>query len=438
MGDVKRDRRWRQILWFGRAAGFDRGAGGVILLRGLTVGVNFAVMLWLAAALGLAGFGRLALLWGVALVLAPLLSLGGPLVLLRQLTDGSRLPLARIAGLALFGPALLAVILGGPLSLFWPGGHWPVILLLALGINLLACVASVARALGAVSGSMGLRDAGPHLALFAGWALLPGAAPELILWAAAGMMLALGGAVGLACLWQLRRRQGDDPAPADWRMLWLSAVLGSGVSQMDIVTGALVISPEALGLYAVLRRIANLVALPVSVATWVSAAPISAAFAKGQRQALQTATAMGSRIAFGAGALLFVIGLLSLPLIAVLAPEGAGQMAMVVVALSLGGAFGQVWFAAAFPLATLCGYGAEAAIARAVMALSYLGGIAVVSGLGGGPLAAGPMLNAGIYAVALTAGSLFLWWRLLQLSGVNSAATVLWRAPDRRPAWTLS
>ena len=61
-------------------------AMGTLALRGGIVGINFAIMIGLAGFLGLDAFGTLAVTWGLALMVATVLSLGGPLMLLRHLT----------------------------------------------------------------------------------------------------------------------------------------------------------------------------------------------------------------------------------------------------------------------------------------------------------------------------------------------------------------
>lgn len=64
-----------------------------IVLRGGIVACNFAVMIVLAAVLGLAAFGELAVIWGLAMIASTVLSGGAPLQLLRVLTNGQGIAL---------------------------------------------------------------------------------------------------------------------------------------------------------------------------------------------------------------------------------------------------------------------------------------------------------------------------------------------------------
>ena len=80
-------------------------------LRGAVVGLNFVLMLGLAALLGFEVFGRLAAYWGGALVAGTVVSLGGPLILLRVLTDGRGMRAVDVYKIAFLYPGLLAIFI---------------------------------------------------------------------------------------------------------------------------------------------------------------------------------------------------------------------------------------------------------------------------------------------------------------------------------------
>lgn len=404
-----------------------------IALRGGIVAVNFAVMLGLAALLGLDVFGRLAVIWGLALVSATVMSLGAPLLLLRVLTDGRGLSRVDLIRHVLVYPALLAATALIILDWLLPQLPWTAILSAGFCINLLTCLASLMRALGSINLSMLLRDAAPQLALFVAACLLQGTEQvsilELSAFAMAGLAVLAGG-------WCARHPSRDSvfglsrdlvpPSPA----LWGTSVLGMVLAQVDIIVGGALLSPEQIGLYAVSRRIANLIALPVSVATWVSAAPVSRAFADGDMNRLQRASQSGSGIAFLPGIGLFLAALAAMPIMSWLPELADAQSARWVFTILLTGALAQVVFASGYTVATLCGLAHMSAAARLLSIVAYLGGVAVAGN------ALSPVEHAAIYTVAVTVGSIVLWQAVWLQLGVDTSAVALLRQKGGR--WKTS
>lgn len=395
-------------------------------LRVGIVGANFLVMLGLAAWLGLETFGQIAVLWGAGLVAGTLISVGGPVILLRVLTDGRGLRAADILRVAVIYPAALALVAWGCGVLIWPALPWLAIIGVGFCANLLGCLASIMRALGSVHQSMALRDAGPQVALGVAALLLPetGAAGILLLCA-----LVMAGFALVALLWAIPRMQGARILARQSRpylslSLWASSVTGMVVAQIDLIVGGAVISGEALGIYALLRRVANLVALPVSVATWVSGPAVSAAKGAGDMAALARASARGSQIAILPGLVLFGMALLVLPLLPIAFPQAAGAVTQLVFAVLLLGALGQVVLASSFTVATLCGLQGYALAARLLMTGLYLAWFA----WWGAELTA--LTNALGYVGALSLGGLVLWWAVWRKLGIDTSATVLWRVKE--------
>ena len=93
-------------------AGLDRTACAALAMRGAAVGGNFAVMLWLVGWLGLTAFGQIMHQWAIAMVLATIVSMGGPVLVLREAGAGDlwRRAMAPplVLGAALACPAVLA------------------------------------------------------------------------------------------------------------------------------------------------------------------------------------------------------------------------------------------------------------------------------------------------------------------------------------------
>jgi len=390
-----------------------------MILRAAMVGSNFAVMVGLAAWLGLATFGELAVTWGLALVVAPVISLGGPLLLLRVLTDGRGVSYRTLFVHAVIMPMMLGLAFYICAEALWPRMPWRAVVFCAFAINLLTCLSSLMRGLGSVLASMAIRDCGPQAAL--GVAAIYAQGADILAHAA----LWMAGLALIAAVWAWgHQRRGDivgrtgasiGASPA----LWGTSVLGVALAQVDIIVGGALLSPSQMGLYALLKRVANLVALPVSVATWVSAADISKSFANGDLSALQNASRAGSRIALLPGTILFIGAML-------FATVGAKEGGIVFAVLSLG-AFIQVVFASGFPVATLCGFAHVAAMSRAVSVLVYVALAAWVIG---------PLSNAVAYVASITAGSVVLWFLLWQRTRVDTSAFALFL--DRRGGWKPS
>ncbi|MFQ1699078.1 lipopolysaccharide biosynthesis protein [Loktanella agnita] len=405
-------------------------AAPALVLRALIVGLNFTVMLALAALLGLDVFGGLIMLWGATLIAATLISVGGPLCLLAGATRGAGLPVGDILRHMLIIPAFACLICGVLLMPLWPGLPWMVILMTAFGVNLLTCLASLMRGLGSLHLSMALRDAGPALALLcAALGVASGEAEAILIRAA----ICMGILAALAVIWCLRhpgctaflrhKTQGAIPSVA----MWGTAVLGMGVAQVDIIIGGAFLTPEQIGLYAVLRRVANLVALPVSVATWVSAGPVSEAYTQRDPEALRQASLNGSLIAVVPGVVLFALGCAMIPALPWLTPAGTGGLTF---AILLWGALGQVIFASGFTVATLCGLPHFAAAARMISMLVYL----AATGLAGTMLS--PALNAAAYVAGISFGSIMLWQMLRQRLALDTSAALLLRGKEG--GWKLS
>ncbi len=397
-------------------------AWGTMLLRGGIVAVNFSVMIGLAAGMGLAAFGELAVIWGLAMVAGTALSGGAPLLLLRRLTDGHGMSLQNLWRQIIMLPISIGLGALLILHLAFPAIDWMPVLLGGAAINLATCLASIMRALGSMHASMALRDAGPQVALGLSGLLMAGSSAATILLHAALWLGLICIGAGLWCGQHRRRceiiRQDRKPEGIAWA-LWGTSLLGMVLAQIDIVVGGSVMSATQVGLYAVLRRLANLIALPVSVATWVSAGPVSAAFGSGDICALRRASAKGSQIALIPGLILLGVMLAALPVYDLIVgqsigPEGRGAFAILAL-----GAFAQVVFASSFTVATLCGAARSAALSRAVAIALYL---AMIGMLGD---SFGVTLHAAIYAGAVTAGTAMLWWQVRQRLGVDTSVAVI-------------
>lgn len=405
-----------------------------MVLRGAIVAVNFAVMIGLAAVMGLRAFGALVVIWGLAMVASTALSVGAPLLLLRRLTDGGGLSPKTLVTQVMVLPLVIAVPAFFVLDALVPGLPWIAILSAGLVINLATCLASIMRALGSMHASMALRDAAPHVALgLAGVSMLGSQAPMMVM----QTVIWLGVCSALAAMWCVRHPRWGELIKPDgvneriaWS-LWGTSVLGMGLAQIDIVVGGSFLSAEQIGLYAVLRRVANLVALPVSVATWVSAGPVSAAHGAGDKNGLREASSKGSLIALIPGFFLFCLALAALPILDFVIGQATGAQGRWLFVILLMGALIQVVFASSFTVATLCGHAHFAAGTRLISITSYLTALWLL-----GPVVIGPIANGGLYVGATALGSIILWALIQQRLHVDTSACVLLSRQEGR--WKLS
>jgi O-antigen/teichoic acid export membrane protein len=326
-----------------------------------------------------------------------------------------------ICNIALIAPGLLCLVAYLICVTIWPTLPWVAILGAGYFVNVLGCLASVMRALGSVQVSMALRDAGPQIALGLAGVVAYSSDPGTILRVCAIVM----GATSVAgALWISTDNALDAILCRErrnyWSMSqWGSSVLGMVVAQVDLIVGGAVISAEQLGVYAVLRRVANLVALPVTVATWVSAPAISKAYGAGNFAALTKASREASQIAALPGAVLFALGVISLPLLPVILPALPGANPSLVFGILLLGALSQVIFAASLTVATLCGASYQAMATRLLMVVVYL-----LWFLWWGPELSA-LTNALGYSCALTLGGGALWVMIKRRIGVDTSAGVL-------------
>ena len=407
-------------------------AAGTLAIRGSIVGANFCVMLWLTLSLGLATFGALVLLWGAALVIGTVVSGGGPLILLRRLSSGNGMWIRQLAGLVVFFPATLCVLGWLFVQALWPDPRWAAVFAVAYCVNTLCCLASIMRALGSVQVSMVLRDAGPFSALGLAAVLAPDDNVLFLLWGAVGLMTLVAlVAAGWCISNSARLGPPQPPSRVCWSWsLWGTSILGMILAQIDLIVGGAFMGTEALGLYALLRRIANVVALPVSVATWVSASPIAAAYDRGDDVGLRQASARGSQIAWYPALVICAVCICGLVVAAMLPSLTITAQIAVSFGILLSGALVQAFLASGFTVATLSDHATLSASARALTVLFYLSIAAVVG------VTMTPVSNALCYTFAMCLGSGVVWLVLRRDLGVDTSACVLWRREV--PAWRTS
>ncbi|MBT0957780.1 oligosaccharide flippase family protein [Alphaproteobacteria bacterium KMM 3653] len=393
------------------------------------VGGNFAALMGIAALLGLDGFGRLSFLWALAMIGGTLLSLGLPLYLLRELsksgTEARPISPRSLAFLTLALPGALAALLAliyGLLSPLLP--PLPALALLAAGftLHLTGCAACILRACGSMHASMVLRDAAPTLVLFLA-ALTATAAdraePTTILTTFCILNTALCAILLRALFKRLSAARLIAPKGRSLPLtltFWGSSLAGTGYAQVDLLLGGLILGAGDLGLYALVRRCANLVALPVSVATWVIAPRTAQAHESGDAAALARLSAEGNQIALIPGTVIALTLLCAAPWAA---PQGGLTLAILCAGMLAGSAT-----ASAMTLATLCGREGATLTARLIGIAGFAGCAVCLAALPGG---ATPTGHAAALSLSMLASQTWLWLTLRRGLGVD---TLLWpRAP---------
>ncbi|SFS01599.1 lipopolysaccharide biosynthesis protein [Yoonia litorea] len=410
---------WNQHWKFGKAA-------SLLALRAGIIGINLAVMVSLAWWLGLANFGELVHLWAIALIGTTIVGAGAPLIILRMAPDDLH---QQFLAVCFVTPALLCIIGWVVMSSLFPNTDWGAVLTLAFALHLLQCLAAAMRVTGDAVFSMALRDGLPVVVLLFA-ALLSESADIAILFTA--LMLLGFGVSALCVVYGIQGAKGGSSADRDPRFqLWLSSVLGMAQGQIDLVLAGALLPPEIFGGYALLRRLSNVVALPVSVATWATAPQVAEALRQGDRTALQSASSTGSQIAWFPALGICLLCLCGLGLgwaadVSILT-DGGWLMACVML---LGAVMHSYW-AASYTVANLAPSPSDGVRARAMSLVIYGGGVA----LGGAALSA--LGHAVVFAAATGLSSLFLWHRLNRLYGVDTSAGALW-ARKKEIAWRMS
>ncbi len=147
---------------------------------------------------------------------------------------------------------------------------------------------------------------------------------------------------------------------------WLNGLTGALMSNVDVLAASALLQPEHVGLYVVLRRVANAVSLPQTIANDRYAVPIAAAHAEGDTAAVQRASRDALSITAGVSTVLAiaVVALdgVWLPLFG-FGPSGAATttLAFLTTANLL-----SVYFGINFMVAAQCGLELRALRARAL------------------------------------------------------------------------
>lgn len=304
------------------AAGGKKSLIEYALLVGIRGGISFSQLIIVIVAgklLDAATFGRFAIIYAGARLLASVVGLGAPSFLLKDVParQARGEPWHKVSAvlrqfflLPALGCILAAFVLE---ALGYSGtGYYPLYFGEGAALALTAYLWSTAllfgvwvRATRSSMEAMFISDLAPPLALLAALLALWGLGDTslvhiFVLCCAllfAGQLVMTG--------WHLLRRWipvgGADAAPIALRQVtpyWSTVLLNTASSQIDIIIAGAVTTPVATGVYAVIKRITNIIAIPQSIIVWILAPRVSRASAVDDRPALAAAARYSSRFAF--------------------------------------------------------------------------------------------------------------------------------------------
>ena len=302
-------------------------------LRGGVVGLQLFSALLLARLMGVTEFGVYAVLWASTLITATLISIGGPNFLLkavpaRRANDISSEPFFKTFWIVFMGPCLVAVL--GLLAYKYIAPYLPqdrlpppkflwLIVASALAYNFMQCLVVYVREEISDNWGMLVQDVMPHmffiitaLVLFFQKSLSAESLFEVFLY----LMLALdlGLIIGLTVFRKLRLRMTASPYEGGQTSFWYYAVFGALSSQLDIVLAGALFSPQIVGIYAIVKRMANFVSFPGIVAYWAISRTLSGTFTSGDMQRLGEQVRLGAKLVFLPAIAIGMIIFLSHPL----------------------------------------------------------------------------------------------------------------------------
>lgn len=413
---------------------------GLFAMRGATVGLNFVAMLVIAYLMGIAEYGRFVVVWASAQIASSLLSQGLPVYLLREFAVREKLGDNGVSrGLLVWRALVLPMLicLGAFLSAegvaqFWselPLDLVPMILAMAFLLNLNTLFSSAFHAFGWQSLSMFQRDALPQtLALVAAAVTAASGRPDaplviiltlilLILWVLLALAVAWHGARGRALL-----GTGAQP-PGRLSSFWGSAVLGTALAQVDIVVGSLFLTPAELGVYNILRRVANLAVLPATIASWATVGDFSRAFAAKDRDAIEQANRKALILAVPPGLMLVFLSIPLYPALSLIYELPRLDMLFATYLVLLGQSAIVVFFGAGVTICTSSGMERVALQARLIALSVYLAGLAGLQAIA----TLSVFGNAVAILLAMTSMGGFVWWRIQAAFGFDSSGFAIAR-----------
>lgn len=175
---------------------------------------------------------------------------------------------------------------------------------------------------------------------------------------------------------------GEGALPVPYRELlsyWGAMLLNTASGQLDIILAGTIISPQTVGIYAVVKRLANVMAIASSIVVWIFAPRVSRAAAAGDHLALDRAARSAVKLTIGPALIIALVMIVALPLWSSYFEVPRGTLLLTLCALLFGGQLSSMAFGATIMFATQTGTPqlAVRALATAIctaVPLFYLGG----------------------------------------------------------------
>lgn len=420
-------------------------AGAIFALfsRFAVVGLSFLSLISIAAILGPAQYGQFALIWSLSLLLSAIVTFGGALYFLKEMSlaqlrgaiDGwhllkigllwpSILTLIMLLFSSLMPPFLVEALFGRETS-FDPY-HVRLALLLGLLLGLNSNVASLLHGYGLLNLSMILKDALAPLVLFAvaGYSYLNGqsSAEDILEWTIIILSLSIIAQVFLViicnCNDALIKWGGRS---GSYRIhFWTGSLLAAAWNTIDIIVGARFMNAEELGFYHIIRRFCNLINLPLPVATWLSVSGFSRAFQNGDREAASAITRLSVSIALVPGLGLALLLSASIPSIHNWYDSPITFSSFFAWGALIASAVINLAFTPSFTAANVSGLEGQASLARVTGLVAYLV-MMVMLGASLSPIIAnGAAVLMGTALINLSA-----WWAVKKRFGVDTSVFAL-------------
>ncbi len=300
-----------------------------------SVALQSIVFFIFAASIGLEEFGVFSFIFSASQVFSVLLGFGIAPYLLRELVyreslkkkKGSSnyilicyLRIIKVAIILLFLWALLFCYID-LYELRSIKNEIITVLILGYLLATLEIIVSVMRVNKKTSFSMLLRDLFPYLFLIIGFILYPSKGSVtaeflLLIYASSLLITCLLGFFFVVpyLLENYDKKQKNTLSIIEPATFWGSGIIGIMSNQSDILIARVLLDDMSLGLYALLRRVSNLISLPQSIANWSIYNSVAKGFAKEDRELLTKSAEHGLFIAVPVALMLFITTYLSSPI----------------------------------------------------------------------------------------------------------------------------
>lgn len=283
---------------------------GLFAIRAGVVLAAVCAALLLTNWVGVEIFGQFSIIWALMVMGAPLVSMGGAKLLLREIParnaqDVTAISFYPFVLMIIIKPAILAFLYGFLLWCFaavfgaFPAlkmiSLWPIYVgVSAFVLHILNVVVVFVRVGMGTGWTMFIRDGLHHsCAILAGGLIVAYGEASAI--GVFELMLAILGFALLIILINLFRvgaivfSSTAHPLSQELRAFWGNAVMGSLAANIDVLIAGMILNAELVALYVVLKRVANFVSFSQVIANDMTSVPISESFARGEIDKIRSA-----------------------------------------------------------------------------------------------------------------------------------------------------